>query len=151
MEALLVQFVDTFDATLKKMHKALSAEAGFGRLTISQLQYIDAIAALGEPNITALAGRLAVTKASTTVGINKLVKMGYVQKKRSPHDGRVYLVTLTPAGERLTAAKHQALKNYGDFIRAALTVEELRQFEHILTRLVKQFNADAAGPHPGDS
>jgi DNA-binding MarR family transcriptional regulator len=65
--------------------------------------------------------------------------LGYLIKTQSNQDRRVFHVSLTNAGGRLIKAKHQALKEYGDFIAAALTVEEASQFEGILSKLVNLF------------
>jgi DNA-binding MarR family transcriptional regulator len=65
--------------------------------------------------------------------------MGYVIKTQSNTDKRVFHVSLTEASEQLIKAKYRALKEYGEFISAALSEEETRQFEETLTKLVKLF------------
>ena len=76
---------------------------------------------------------------AVTAGINKLVQMGYVVKTQSSEDRRVFHVSLSQAGEQLVQAKLQALKEYGEFVSAALSEEEIRQFENIITKLVRMF------------
>ncbi len=139
MEELLIEFINTFDLSLKKMQKDASASGELSKLTVHQLQYIDAIHQLGEPTITEIAEKLNITKASVTNGINKLVALGFVTKTQSGEDRRVFHVSLTTAGERLVKAKYRALKEYGRFLRASLNEEEAWQFEAILTKLVKLF------------
>jgi len=139
MEELLIEFINTFDLSLKKMQKDNGASGELSKLTVHQLQYIDAIHQLGEPAITEIAEKLKITKASVTNGINKLVALGFVTKTQSGEDRRVFHVALTAAGERLVKAKQRALKEYGRFLRASLNEEEARQFETILTKLVKLF------------
>ncbi len=137
MELLLIEFIGTLDASLKRMQQ--EAGAGFAGLTISQAQYIDAIHALGQPTITDIANRLHLTKASVTAGVNKLAAMGYVVKRQSSEDRRVQHVRLTKQAERLMRIKGQALKEYEAFIRSALSAEEARQFESILSKLIQHF------------
>ena len=139
MENLLIEFINTFDLSLKKFQAEVGDGYEISKLTIHQFQYIDAISGLGEPTITEIADKLNITKASVTSGINKLVNLGYLIKTQSNQDRRVFHVSLTNAGGRLIKAKYQALKEYGDFIAAALTVEEASQFEGILSKLVKLF------------
>lgn len=139
METLLIEFINTLDVSLKKFQKDMGDGSGFSRLTMSQLQYIDAIGALGKPAISDIANRLGITKASVTGGINKLIEMGYVTKTQSAEDKRVFHVALTEPGRQLVSAKQQALKEYGAFIGAALSEEEARQFEIILAKLVRLF------------
>jgi len=139
MELLLIEFINTLDLSLKKLQKEIGDSSGFSSLTISQLQYIDAIHALGAPAITEIANELNITKASVTAGVNKLVDMGYLTKTQSEEDKRVFHVSLTEAGQILTRAKSQALKEYGDFIMDALSEEEAQQFETFLKKLVAYF------------
>jgi len=139
MEKILIEFVDTLDGLLKKVTAKVGVDSGLSKLTINQFHYIDAINNLGEPTFTELAAELAVTKASVTAGINKLIAMGYVIKTQSSEDKRVFHVGLTEAGGQLVQAKYQALAEYGEFITGALSENEARQFEEILTKLVKVF------------
>jgi len=139
MEKLLIEFINTFDLSLKKTQLEAGGDSSFSKLTIHQLQYINAIDELGNPTITQLANKLNITKASVTAGVNKLIDLGYAAKKQSQDDRRVFRVSLTEAGSQLTKAKYQALKEYGDFIASALSKDESRQLEAILTKLVKLF------------
>jgi DNA-binding MarR family transcriptional regulator len=139
MEKLLIEFINTLDLSLKKLQQAVGGETGMSTLTIHQLQYIDAIYELSEPTITEIADRLHITKASVTPGVNKLIHKGYVIKTQSSEDRRVFHVSLTDAGEKLVRAKYQALEEYGEFIRAALSEDEARQFAQTLQKLVKLF------------
>jgi len=139
MEQLLIEFIDTLDGLLKKVQKEAGDDSGISRLTINQFHYIDAIHTLGEPTITEIAEQMHITKASVTSGVHKLIQLGYAIKTQSQADKRVFHVRLTAASQRLIQAKYQALQEYGNFIRAALSEEEARQFENTLSKLVKLF------------
>ncbi len=139
MEKLLTEFINTLEVSFKKRQQAVGEGAGFARLTISQLQYLEAIATLGTPTVTDIAHRLDITKASVTVGVNKLVKLGYVTKTQSSEDKLVFHIQLTEAGQQLVRVKAQALKTYEAFIFAALSDDETQNFEAILTKLVNRF------------
>lgn len=136
MDNLLLEFIDTLDASFKKLLEETGSASGISKLTVSQLQYIDVVHTLGKPSITELADALAITKASVTVGVNKLVRRGYVVKKQSHQDKRVFRVSLTEAGETLIKAKLQTFRNYVAVIHAALTEAEAKQFEAIVSKLV---------------
>jgi DNA-binding MarR family transcriptional regulator len=139
MEDLLIEFINTLDLSLKMLQAEADDASGLSKLTIHQFQYIDAIHALGEPNITEIADRLHITKASVTTGINKLINLGYVIKSQSSQDKRIFHVRLTEASERLIEAKFQTLKAYGEFVEASLSKDEARQFKTTLSKLVKLF------------
>jgi DNA-binding MarR family transcriptional regulator len=136
MESVLLEFVDTLDTVMKKIHLEMDDGTGLARLTVSQFHYIDAINQLGEPSATELAEKLKITRASVTTAISKLVLMGYVNKSPSVTDRRAVRLRLSEKGERLVAARVRALHEYGELIRAALSAEQAAEFEQILTHLV---------------
>ncbi len=139
MQQLLIAFINTLDISLKKMLREAGDGSGFAGLTIPQLNYLEAIHALGQPTITDLADRLNFSKASVTAGVQKLVELGYVHKTQSTADRRVYHVGLTASGAELAAAKTRALSAYEAFIKSALSEEESRQLQAILEKLVRHF------------
>lgn len=138
-QQLLIEFIATLDSTLKNLQEQVGSRSGFARLTIAQLQYIDAIHQLGEPTITEIAARLNITKASVTTGVNKLVSQGYAVKTPSSVDRRAVQISLTAAGRQMVAARDQALQEYSRFIDAALSDDEAGQLEAILGKLVQRF------------
>lgn len=121
------------------MQKDAGSAAGTAGLTLSQLQYLEAIYTLGEPTLTEIADKLAFTKASVTIAVNKLAKLNYLVKTRSDDDKRVFHVSLTEKGAALMKAKVQALQNYGSFIRSTLSQGEAEQLEQTLSKLIKLF------------
>jgi DNA-binding MarR family transcriptional regulator len=139
MEKILLEFINTLDLSLKQQQKEAGSNLGFSKLTVHQLQYLDAINDLEHPTITELAKKLRITKASVTVGVNKLIRMGFVSKTQSKEDKRVFHVSLKESGRQFAAVKYQALQDYGKFIKSALSKEEAKQFEAILTKLVELF------------
>jgi DNA-binding MarR family transcriptional regulator len=139
MERSLIEFVDTLDQSLKKLQREVGDGSGFTKLTINQLHYIDAIHALGEPTISEIAEKLRITKASVTIGVNKLIRLGYIEKQQSAIDRRVFHVHLTDKAQGLIQVRFQALRHYGEFVRAALSEEEAQQFQLTLAKIVQLF------------
>lgn len=139
MEDLLIAFVNTLDLSLKQHQRDARERAGAERLTVSQLQYLDAIYSLGTPTLSALAERLNVARPSVTIAVNHLVALGYVLKTPSEADGRSVVIRLTGPGLRLTAAKERALKTYATQLESALTAREARQFRAIMAKIVERF------------
>jgi DNA-binding MarR family transcriptional regulator len=137
MENILLEFVDILDQSLKKFQREAGDGSGFARLTIHQLNYMDVINSLGEPTITEIAEKLRISKASVTIGINKLIRLGYVKKQQSTIDRRVFHIRLTEPAQGLIRASFQALHDYGEFVRAALSEEEVQQFQVILAKIIQ--------------
>lgn len=139
MEKILIEFLNTLDSSFKKVQTEVSKTSGISQLTISQFQYIDVIHELEHPTITEIAKKLDIAKASVSAGVNKLITQGYVIKIQSAEDKRIFYLSLTEQGQQLIKAKYLALQEYGDFITAALSEEEVSQLKTILTKLVQIF------------
>lgn len=136
----LTQFINTLDSTLKQSQIKDGETFGFSQLTISQLHYIEAIHLLNQPTISEVAETLKITKASATVGLKRLVNLGYVDKRKSDQDKRVTHVSLTKKGEKLVISKQNALNDYERKMVAALSSEEIKKLENIMGKLVAFFN-----------
>lgn len=143
MEELLTAFIDTLDLSLKQFQRDARDRAGAERLTVSQLQYIDAINSLDAPTLSLLAGRLGVSRASATTAINRLSALGLVIKTQSPTDKRACEVRLTAPALRFAAAKGKALKAYAAMLESALSPREVRQFRAIMVKVVRRFQQPA--------
>lgn len=144
MEDILIAFINTLDLSLKRHQHDARERTGAERLTVSQLQYIDAIHGLGTPTISTLAGRLHVARPSATVAVNRLVALGYVVKAPSVADGRSVVIKLTAAGQRLSSAKERVLKAYAAELNSALTPREARQFRAIMAKIIQRFEQTKA-------
>ncbi|WNR45539.1 MarR family winged helix-turn-helix transcriptional regulator [Paenibacillus roseipurpureus] len=139
MLKILMEFVGTLHVNMRNIQEQIGHRADLAKLTVNQIQYVEAIHELGEPTISQIAQKLGITKASVTTSMNKLVNLGYAIKQQSSSDKRVYYIQLTEEAKKLISTKHQALVHYAEFIRAALTPEEAKQFEEILHKLVYVF------------
>lgn len=142
METILLNFISTLHQAFERQQRVAGVAAGAARLTLSQLHYLEAVAVLGEPTLSEVAQHLALSKASVTAGVNRLVALGYLTKTPSAHDRRASHVRLTPAAHALVAAKNQAVQAYAGFAASALTPDEQHQLAHLLTKLVAQFQIE---------
>jgi DNA-binding MarR family transcriptional regulator len=111
--------------------------SGFTRLTLPQLNYLEAIHQMESPTVTGLAERLHISKASATVGIQRLVKLGYVEKVPSTIDRRRIDLRLTLAGEQLAQARSLLFDQITRSIEHTLTDQEAAQLDAILRKLVR--------------
>jgi DNA-binding MarR family transcriptional regulator len=135
MQVLLLQFVETLDHTLKNGR----GSSGIMNLTVSQLQYLDAIAELEQATVTSISERLHVTKPSATAAVSRLIELGYVRKLPSSRDGRVHILELNEAGGQLALLKEQATRDYRTFIESVLSPGEQAAFQAALQKLVEHY------------
>jgi DNA-binding MarR family transcriptional regulator len=97
--------VELYNSVIKIEEQTISS-ASCMNLSINEIHLIEAIAkdvAIGDAGktISEISEIMKVTLPSITLAINKLVKKGYAEKRKSDTDGRVVHVTLTKRGEKV--------------------------------------------------
>ncbi len=76
-------------------------------LSISEMHLLEAVAAFEErrgASISEISERLDISLPSVTLGVNKLMRKGYLTKRRSQNDKRVVRVYMTRLGRRAARA-----------------------------------------------
>ena len=106
MDEYAVQFnavlVDTYRSVLRVEERTLRSIQNIN-LSISEMHMLEVVGKNKEmgAKIGEIARELGITMPSVTVGINKLMKKGYVQKVKSSGEGRMVYVTLTRLGKKM--------------------------------------------------
>lgn len=90
--------VETFNDILQIEQKALK-EGVLNDLSITEIHTIDAIGMYEYRTMTEVAQDLKITVGTLTTAINKLLKKGYVDRKRGEEDRRSVMITLTRRGK----------------------------------------------------
>lgn len=102
-EALNSILVKLFNDILSIEEKALITDE-FKEISVTDMHIIEAVG-IGEPRtMSTVAKALGVTMGTLTIGINGLVKKGYVERNRSEKDRRIVYASLTKKG--FAAFKH---------------------------------------------
>lgn len=132
----------TIMSDIIKKHKenTISREA-LSQITYSQFILIHFIKGTEEPTITELANLMNVTKPTLTTAVNKLMKLGLVDKTQSTEDKRVHYLKLTPKGESIGRAEMDAFDECLDIIRRKLG-NDFDAFESMLRRILEPENKD---------
>jgi DNA-binding MarR family transcriptional regulator len=78
----------------------------FSDISITEVHTIEVIGLYNERTMSEVAQKLKITVSTLTTAINKLIKKGYVERKRIEEDRRVVLVKLTRKG-KLAYRLHQ--------------------------------------------
>lgn len=116
-------FVDIFNDILQIEEETLKNGA-LSDLSVTEIHTIDAIGMYSERTMSEVAQDLKITVGTLTTAINKLIKKGYVERKRIEEDRRVVLIHLTKKG-KLAYRLHDKFHN--DMINA--TIEGLKDNE----------------------
>ena len=97
LNKLLVQlFRDILDIEEKWLQNS-----EFSDLSVTEIHVIEAISLDKERTMSEVAYDLSITVGTLTTAINKLVKKGYVDRRRIEEDRRVVLVMLTDKGKEV--------------------------------------------------
>ena len=109
-EQLNAVIVDTYRSILKVEETILKRSDKID-LTINEMHLIESVGKgkNKQRTISEIAEDLGITLPSVTVGINKLMKKGYVEKIRSEEDARIVYVSLTRMGKKMSEEEQQAL------------------------------------------
>lgn len=103
-------------------------------LTSSQVNYIETIAELENPNITELSMAMGLRKPSVTVAVERLIKRGCIYKTHSDADRRTAHLHLTDVGRQVNM-RHDVAHDY----IAGVIVNSLRETERAeLVRLLSK-------------
>jgi len=78
---------------------------------------------------------LDLDRGIVSTSISKLTKGKFVEKTRSPQDGRVYLLQLTPEGEALFDKLYDHEKNLIGFLMDSSTINEQKAVLKFLSRV----------------
>lgn len=126
----------TIMSQIIKKHKeeAITKEA-LSQITYSQFNLIHAIRMTENATITELAEVLSLTKPTLTTAVNKLMKLGLVEKRQSDEDRRIQYLELTPKGESIGKAEMNAFDECIDVMRAKLG-DDFEVFEKLLYKLL---------------
>jgi DNA-binding MarR family transcriptional regulator len=112
-EILNSLLVEVFNTILKIEEQSLRGPL-CADLSITEVHQMTAIGSMQSKTMTQLAGILLVSISTLTTSMNRLVKKGYVHRRRSEEDRRVVIVSLTEKGE-MAVARHDLF--HRDMIR----------------------------------
>ncbi len=110
-------------------------EEGF---TVRQLEYIDVIDKLGNPNLGEIARALKLSKPSVTAIVEKLVGKGYIQKFQSDEDRRSFHVHLSAKGRKLVEMHNETHNRIADLFKSNLDGKDLKALVALLNKVVSK-------------
>jgi DNA-binding MarR family transcriptional regulator len=97
-ESLNKILVKLFNDILKIEEKYLCRDE-FENLTITEFHIIENVGRHKERSMSETAKNLKITSGTLTIGIDNLVRKGYVKRQRSKDDKRRVVIVLTEKGE----------------------------------------------------
>ena len=123
----------------EQMEEDMKKESAIEGLSIKQLQCIELIFTMENPNLSELAEKLKITKPSVTAMIDKLEEQGYVERIKSDVDRRSAHVHLTEKG-RVAGQLHDKLQqNIARELTKSLTESEKEIMVVLLNKAIQSF------------
>lgn len=116
-------FVQLFNDILEIEEQTLKS-GPLKDISITEMHTIEGIGMYKERTMTEVAQDLRITVGTLTTAISKLIKKGYVERKRTDEDRRVVLIRLTKKG-KLAYRLHE--KFHSDMVKQ--TIEGLNDEE----------------------
>ncbi|MDD3240571.1 MAG: MarR family transcriptional regulator [Lachnospira sp.] len=147
-ESLNSILVTLFNDILSIEEKALITEE-FKDISVTDMHIIEAIGITQPKTMTIISKSLGVTMGTLTVGINGLVKKGYVVRERSDQDRRVVYASLTLKGHKAFQHHMQFHKDMIDSITKDLSEEEAAVLTKTFIKLEDFFGQWIK--HPGNT
>jgi DNA-binding MarR family transcriptional regulator len=90
-------------------------------------------------SVKELAEKIHRTQPTVTVLVNKLEKLGYVEKIKDEEDGRITWIKLTDKGIRLQPVFRTISDKLNDIIYGGLTEPQREQLEFLLEQVYRRF------------
>jgi DNA-binding MarR family transcriptional regulator len=132
-ESVRLAFVELMGA--ERRLRARDQKCGPGELTQGQIRALFTIDVKGEATAGELAKAAELSPASVSTMLDHLERDGIVERRRSDHDRRVVVVTLTESGRALLADKRERWRARGAEALAGLSDDELRAGADVMHRM----------------
>ncbi len=131
---------------------ALMREAGLGGLTTSCGDIFQVLFQAPEAGVTltGLARRIRRTKSTTSVMVERLVKLGFVERVADPKDARSASVRLTRRGGALRPVFSDISERLNARLCAGLSETEAETLERLLRKAVEGVQAAQDFSRAGD-
>ena len=130
----LAEIVEELSYSMEIHERRVIESSELSNLTSTQIHYIDTISHCTDATVSELAQRLAVTKPTVTIAVEKLRKLGYVEKTPSDADKRYSFIKLTAQGKRVALLHDDIHSQYAGIISQHMTNTEIQSLTELLMK-----------------
>jgi len=133
----LINIISSLSTLIGNTEEAAKEQFNLLHLTVQQMNYLESINILDNPNITELAFQLKLSKPTVKVAVDKLIERDYVYKTQSDEDRRSAHLHLTEKGKLINQMHEYAHKRIAESILRKLNEDELKSLEVLLTKVLE--------------
>ncbi len=134
----LVDIIAIFSREIGHKEEAAKEQFDFKELTLTQMNYLETISQLGNPNLTELAAELRLTKPTVKVAIDKLIEKDFIYRVKSDEDRRSAHLHLTVKGKLINHTHDFAHKQMAELISGKLDQTEVGLLEMLLEKVFRK-------------
>jgi len=134
LEILSHQLAEFYDKMASWEHSIVK-DSG---LSPAQTHTVEIIGHNQNMRMKELAERLGVTTGTLTVGVDKLEKLGLVERKPHERDRRSWLIVLTNEGKKMYEQHHKYHQEFTNEISRDLTLEQINNLTEQLNIILKR-------------
>jgi len=134
----LVEIIAKFSHRIGQLEETAKEQFSFSDLTLTQMNYLETIYQLQNPNLTELASELNLTKPTVKVAIDKLIEKDYIYRVQSDEDRRSAHLHLTEKGKVINQMHDEAHKQMAKIITMNLNVAEQEKLVMLLEKVFRK-------------
>ena len=133
----LEEIMAKLTAYMARAEEEAKEQYGFNDLTITQMNYLEMICQLTNPNLTELAIAMKLTKPTVTVLVDRLIEKELIYKVKSDADRRSAHLHLTEKGRMINEIHEFAHKRMAAEIQKRINSDETTELMRLLDKIVK--------------
>jgi DNA-binding MarR family transcriptional regulator len=138
MQYSLVELIEVITKLIGDWELEFYKEYEKEGFTARQVEYIDVIDRLGNPNLGEIARTLKLSKPSVTAIVDKLSEKGFLQKYQSDEDRRSFHVHLSSKGKKIAKMHNETHKKIADLFIMNLNGKDLDTLVSLLNKVVSK-------------
>ncbi len=108
------------------------------KVTPAQIMILFLLEQNNSQRMSELSRVLAIDNSTLTGLINRLEKTGFVMRKASKEDRRVYLITMTAKGFKECEKARIAIKQVNDGIKEGFSQDQIDIFKEVLQSIIQR-------------
>ncbi len=134
----LVEVIAKLSREIGHLEEAAKDQFDFKELTLTQMNYLETISQLGNPNMTELAAEMHLTKPTVKVAIDKLIEKDFIYRVQSDEDRRSAHLHLTVKGKLINHTHDFAHKQMAELIIQKLDATEAGLLSMLLEKVFRK-------------
>jgi len=131
----LVEVIAKLSREIGHKEEAAKDQFNFKELTLTQMNYLETISQLGNPNLTELSIEMNLTKPTVKVAVDKLIEKDFIYRVKSDEDRRSAHFHLTVKGKLINHTHDFAHKQMAEQIIQKLDTAGVGLLEMLLDKI----------------